>query len=54
VKSSVITSSPGTNSRFFAGSRTSARTTVSLCPVARSISSPLSASIRETAEPTVP
>ena len=54
AKSVVITPSPTANVRSFAGSRTSARTTRSRCPVARSISSALSTSSRFTEEPTVP
>src|SRR6187401_1828668 len=44
----------GWNSRSLSTSRTSARTSLSRCPVARSMSSALSASSRATAQPTVP
>src|SRR3954465_12201613 len=54
AKSVVSTPSGGENERSFAGSRTSARTTRRRWPVARSISSPLSASMRLTDAPTVP
>ena len=54
AKSVVSTPSVRRNPRSFAGSRTSARTTRSRWPVARSMSSALSSSSRSTAEPTVP
>src|SRR6266446_3761691 len=54
AKSVVRTPSPAGKLRSFAASRTSARTTRNRCPVARSISSPLSASMRLTDAPTVP
>src|SRR6202521_6426556 len=54
AKSVVRTPSAAGKLRSFAGSRTSARTTRNRWPVARSISSPLSASMRLTEAPTVP
>src|SRR6266576_2196119 len=54
AKSVVSTPSPAGNVRERPGSRTSARTTRMRCPVARSISSPLSLRRRWTASPTVP
>src|SRR5690242_18686296 len=54
AKSVVNTPSAAGKERSLAGSRTSARTTRNRCPVARSISSPLSASILLTEAPTVP
>ena len=54
AKSVVRTPLSGTCSRSRAGSRTSALTIRSRCPVARSMSSALSASSRATAPPTLP
>src|SRR4051794_20745512 len=54
AKSVVRTPSPAAKPRSLPGSRTSARTIRSLCPVARSISSPLSSRSRLTDAPTVP
>src|SRR2546428_4873893 len=53
-KSVVSTPSGAGNSRAFSTSRTSARTTRSRCPVARSMSSPFCSRKRATDEPTVP
>src|SRR4051812_10366436 len=54
ANSVVSTPSAAGKGRSFSLSWTSARTTRNRCPVARSISSPLSASIRLTEAPTVP